>query len=56
MKYFPLIWSGLWRKKLRTILTFLSIVIAFLLLGLLQGVNSALEDVAKEADMNGLFT
>jgi putative ABC transport system permease protein len=56
MKYFPLIWSGLWRKKLRTILTFLSIVIAFLLLGLLQGVNSALDDVAKKADLNGLFT
>jgi putative ABC transport system permease protein len=56
MKYFPLIWSGLWRKKLRTILTFLSIVIAFLLLGLLQGVNSALDDVAKRADLNGLFT
>jgi putative ABC transport system permease protein len=56
MKYFPLIWSGLWRKKLRTILTLLSIVIAFLLLGLLQGVNSALDDVAKKADLNGLFT
>jgi len=30
MQYFPLIWSGLWRKRLRTILTFLSIVIALL--------------------------
>jgi putative ABC transport system permease protein len=56
MKFFPLIWSGLWRKKLRTNLTFLSIVIAFLLFGLLQGVNSSLDDAAKSADLNGLFT
>ena len=29
MKYLPLIWAGLWRKRLRTILTLLSIVVAF---------------------------
>ena len=38
MKYLPLIWAGLWRKPLRTVLTFLSIVTAFLLSGVLQGV------------------
>ena len=31
MKYFGLIWAGLWRKKARTIFTMLSIVVAFLL-------------------------
>ena len=42
MKYFPLIWAGLWRKRARTIFTMLSIVVAFLLFGLLQGINQGL--------------
>ena len=29
MKYFPLVWTALWRKPARTILTFLSAVAAF---------------------------
>lgn len=40
MKYFPLIWSQLWRRKTRTILTLLSLITAFLLLGLLQAVDT----------------
>jgi|HubBroStandDraft_1064217.scaffolds.fasta_scaffold00128_51 putative ABC transport system permease protein len=43
MKYLPLIWAGLWRKPLRTVFTLLSIAMAFLLFGLLQGVNAAFE-------------
>lgn len=39
MKYIPLIWAALRRRKARTLLTFLSIVTAFLLFGVLQGVN-----------------
>lgn len=41
MKFLPLIWAALWRKRARTILTLLSIVVAFVLFGLLQGVNVA---------------
>jgi putative ABC transport system permease protein len=41
MKYFPLIWATLWRKKARTVLTLLSIVIAFLLFGMLETVDYA---------------
>jgi putative ABC transport system permease protein len=36
VKYFPLVWASLWRSKPRTILTMVSIVIAFLLFGLLM--------------------
>ena len=39
MKYFSLVWAGLWRKKTRTTFTMISVVIAFLLFGLLQGIN-----------------
>lgn len=38
MKYLPLIWAGLWRKPVRTLLTLASIVVAFLLFGTLHGV------------------
>lgn len=41
MKYLPLLWSGLWRKRTRTWLTLAAITVAFLLFGLLQGVNAA---------------
>ena len=41
MKYFPLIWATLWRKKTRTIFTLLSIVVAFLLFGMLETVDQA---------------
>jgi putative ABC transport system permease protein len=40
MKYWPLLWAGLWRKRTRTILTLLSVVTAFVLYGLLSGVTS----------------
>lgn len=39
-RYFPLVWSALLRKKTRTVFTLLSLTAAFLLLGLLQAVNS----------------
>ena len=41
MKYLPLIWATLWRKKIRTVLTLLSIIIAFLLFGMLEAVGYA---------------
>jgi putative ABC transport system permease protein len=41
LKYFPLVWAALMRRKPRTILTMLSIAVAFLLYGLLQGVVTA---------------
>jgi putative ABC transport system permease protein len=55
MKFFPLVWSGLWRKKARTIFTLLSIVIAFLLFGLLQGVNAWLNAFGTGSNANRLY-
>ncbi len=54
MKHFPLIWASLWRKRARTILTLLSIVIAFLLFGLLQGVNAAFSRGVEMANVDRL--
>jgi len=41
MKFFPLLWSSLWRKKFRTIFTLLSVFVAFLLFGLLMTIRTA---------------
>ncbi|MBL6751786.1 MAG: ABC transporter permease [Nevskia sp.] len=40
MKYFALVWATLWRKRARTVFTLLSLVAAFLLLGLLQAAHA----------------
>ena len=56
MRYLPLLWAGLFRRKTRTILTLLSIVVAFALFGLLQAVQVAFESGADAADAKRLLT
>jgi putative ABC transport system permease protein len=56
MKYLPLLWAGLFRRKTRTILTLLSIFVAFLLFGLLHAVQVAFESGADSADAKRLLT
>lgn len=53
MKYWPLIWSGIWRKPGRTLLMLLQILVAFLLFGVLQGVKSGVDQAvaAIRADL-----
>ncbi|TAH39846.1 MAG: FtsX-like permease family protein [Dokdonella sp.] len=50
MKYLHLIWAALFRRKTRTILTLLSIIMAFLLFGLLDAVRVSFEDAGKSAN------
>lgn len=45
MKYFPLIWAGLWRKPVRTALTMLSLVFAFMLFGMLRSVDAGFDSL-----------
>lgn len=41
MKYLPLLWSGIWRNPTRAVLTFLSVVVAFALFGVLAGLSNS---------------
>jgi len=41
MKYFPLVWKNVWRRKFRTTFTLLSIFIAFVLFGVLMTIRTA---------------
>ena len=42
MKYFGLIWKSAWRKRARTMLTVLSVLVAFLLFFLLTAIGQAM--------------
>jgi len=53
--HFHLVWAGLWRKRVRTIFTLLSIAIAFLLFGLLQGVNAWFSGLISDAHADRLI-
>jgi putative ABC transport system permease protein len=41
MKYLPLLWKSLWRRKIRTIFTLASIFVAFVLFGILMTIRAA---------------
>ena len=41
MKFLPLVWRNLLRRKVRTIFTILSIFIAFVLFGVLMAIRAA---------------
>lgn len=56
MKYLPLIWAALWRRKPRTIYTGLSITVSFLLFGLLQAFNAAINSGVEIAGADRLVT
>ena len=50
MKYFHLVWAALFRRKTRTFLTLASIVAAFLLFGLLDGIRTSFAELGRNAD------
>ncbi|MFL6549697.1 MAG: ABC transporter permease [Povalibacter sp.] len=55
-KFLPLLWANLQRKRLRTWLTLASIVVAFLLFGILQTLRLALTGGADLAGVDRLVT
>jgi putative ABC transport system permease protein len=56
VKYLPLVWNGLWRKPARTIFTVLSIAVAFILFGILAGVDAGFAHTLEASRMDRLFT
>lgn len=56
LKYLPLLWANLQRKRLRTSLTLASIVVAFLLFGLMQTLRVALTGSPELAGVDRLVT
>lgn len=54
MKYFGFIWKNAWRKKARTTLTILSVLVAFLLYSLLNAIGYAFKSGSDLADAERL--
>jgi putative ABC transport system permease protein len=54
VKYLPLVWKNLWRRKVRTIFTLACIFIAFLLFGLLMTIRAAFSLGVELAGMDRL--
>ncbi len=55
MKYLPLVWAGIWRKRSRAVLMLLQIVSAFTLFGLLQGLNSGIKVAISKTHGDRLY-
>jgi len=55
MRYLPLIWSGIWRRRGRTILILLQVAVAFALFGVLQGMKTGVEQAIAHTRADVLF-
>ena len=56
MRYLPLVWAGLVRRPVRSLLTFLSIMVAFILFALLGGISAGLAHVREVSRLDRLYT
>lgn len=54
MKFFPIVWAGLWRRPARTLFTAVSVLIAFLLFGFLFGITAAFDAALDGLSPNGM--
>ncbi len=55
MKFLPLVWAALAHKPLRTALTFLSAITAFMLFGLMLGLNASVRHVIDVARLDCIY-
>jgi putative ABC transport system permease protein len=55
LKYAPLIWAALSRKPVETLLTWLAVVAAFTLFGLMNGLTAAVHNVIASGQTDVLF-
>lgn len=56
MKFFPLVWAGLWRRPARSVFTLLSVAVAFFLFGILQGLNDGFDKSLADQHLDRLIT
>ena len=55
MKFLPLIWAGIWRKRGRAVLMLLQIVSTFALFGVLQGLNTGIKQAIARTHADRLY-
>lgn len=55
MKYLSLVWSGIWRRRMRAALILLQVTIAFVLFGVLQGLDTGINQAIAKAHANRMY-
>jgi putative ABC transport system permease protein len=55
VKFVTLVWAGLWRKRSRSILILLQVIIAFALFGVLQGLTSGINHAIAATHADRLY-
>jgi putative ABC transport system permease protein len=55
LKYVPLVWAGIWRKRGRAVLMLLQIASAFALFGLLEGFNTGIKQAIAATHRDRLY-
>lgn len=55
MKFLPLLWSGIWRKPVRTALIFLQVCVVFALFGVLQGLKTGMDRAVANTRADALY-
>ena len=54
MKYFPLVWSAIWRKPTEAVLIWLAVTASFTLFGFMVGLHAAYDQIVENARMDRL--
>src|SRR5215472_3449464 len=55
MKYVFLVWSGMWRKRTRTALILLQVIVAFTLFGVLQGLDTGIKEAISRTHADRMY-
>ncbi len=55
MKYLFLVWSGLWRRRVRAALILLQVTVAFTLFGVLQGLDTGINQAIAKAHADRMY-
>ncbi len=55
MKFIPLVWAGIWRKRGRSILILAQTLIAFTLFGVLQGLSTGIQHAIDKTHADRLY-
>ena len=55
MKYAPLVWAALWRKPAEALLTWLAVITAFTLFGLMNGLTTAVREIIESGRTDLLY-
>ncbi len=55
VKYFPLVWSAIWRKPTEAVLIWLAVTASFTLFGLMVGLHASYDQIVANARLDRIY-